>query len=143
MTEIKRSIYIERIRIARGYIDHHYDAPITLEHVSDAAGYSRYHFIRLFRAVYKQTPHQYLVLRRIKRAKELLRSSDMPITDICVQVGFESLGSFSTLFRRMVGLAPGAYRSSARPEPAPAADVSPAFFIPLCFRIEHGIKDDE
>jgi AraC-like DNA-binding protein len=143
MTELKRSIHIERIRIARGYIDHHYDAPITLEHVSEAAGYSRYHFIRLFSAVYNQTPHQYLVRRRINRAKELLRSTDMPITDICVQIGFESLGSFSTLFRRVVGLAPGAYRSSARPEPVTTTEIPPAAFIPLCFRVEHGVKDYE
>src|ERR1043165_7623915 len=73
----------DRMVIARSFIERHYDTPITLEHISSEAGFSPYHFIRLFRAAYRKTPHQYLVQQRIEKAKELLRSSDMPINEIC------------------------------------------------------------
>jgi AraC-like DNA-binding protein len=121
-----------RLRLARAFIDRHYDTPITLEQISREAGFSPYHFIRLFRAAYRRTPHQYLVQRRIDRAKELLGSSSLSIHDICFAVGFESLGSFSTLFRREAGLSPSVYRRSVRPVSQPA-------FIPLCYRFKHGL----
>lgn len=121
-----------RLHLARAFIDHHYDTPITVEQISQEAGFSPYHFIRLFYAAYRRTPHQYLVQQRIERAKELLRTSDMPVSDICFAVGFESLGSFSTLFRREAGLSPSAYRQRARPEAQPA-------FVPLCFRYKQGL----
>src|SRR5450432_1346130 len=91
----------DRLRLARTFIERHYDAPITLERISEEAGFSPYHFIRLFRAAYRQTPHQYVMQQRIEKAKDLLRSSDLSIIDVCYAVGFESLGSFSTLFRRV------------------------------------------
>lgn len=122
----------DRLRLARAFIDRHYDAPITLAQISQEAGFSPYHFIRLFRAAFRQTPHQYLVQRRIDRAKELLGTSDLSVSDICFAVGFESLGSFSTLFRREAGLSPGAYRRSARSTSQPT-------FIPLCYRFKHGL----
>lgn len=125
----------ERLHIARRLIDSRYDTPLTLEHISSEAGFSPYHFIRLFRAVYRQTPHQYLTQQRIEKAKDLLRSTDMPIIDICYTVGFESLGSFSTLFRRIAGLSPSAYRKwSTRRKPTE----KPAY-IPLCHRINRNL----
>jgi AraC-like DNA-binding protein len=125
-----------RLHIARRFIDHNYDTPLTLEHISSEAGFSPYHFIRLFRAAYRQTPHQYLMQQRIEKAKELLRSSDMPINEICYTVGFESLGSFTTLFRRIAGLSPGAYRkwSTRRPANTPT-------HIPLCHRLNRNLPD--
>ncbi len=127
-------LQVDRLRIARSYIDRHYDAPLTLEHISREAGFSPYHFIRLFRAAYRKTPHQYLMQQRIEKAKDLLRSTDMPINEICCTVGFESLGSFSTLFRRIAGLSPGAYRKwSARHKPQPP-------HIPLCYRVKAGLE---
>ncbi len=128
----------DRLRIARAYIDRHFDTPLTLDGVSQEAGFSPYHFIRLFRATYRQTPHQYLIQRRIDRAKELLRTTDRPIHDICFEVGFVSLGSFSTLFRRATGLAPAAYRRSlsaqSRQTPTPP-------HIPLCHRLMLNVQD--
>ena len=123
----------ERLRIARMFIDRNYDSPITVEQISNEAGFSTYHFIRLFHAVYRQTPHQYLMQQRIEKAKDMLRSTALPIIDICYAVGFESLGSFSTLFRREAGLSPSSYRLRASRPAQPT-------FIPLCYRVKHGLS---
>lgn len=132
------NVHKERLRIARRFIDHHYDTRLTVRCVSAEAGFSPYHFIRLFRAAYKQTPHQYLVRRRIEKAKELLCSSTLSVHEICFAVGFESLGSFSTLFRREVGLSPSAYRQRAHERlHTPEARV----YVPLCHRVMRGIED--
>ncbi|HEX2907903.1 MAG TPA: helix-turn-helix transcriptional regulator, partial [Phototrophicaceae bacterium] len=82
----------------------------------------------------KQTPHRYFVGQRIARAKELLRNSDLSITEICAAVGFESLGSFSTLFRKVAGVSPSVYRVSSHPTPTPT-------YIPLCVCVLYGIED--
>lgn len=124
----------EPVRLARRFLDRHYAAPITIEQVSREIALSPYYFIRLFRRIYRQTPHQYLVQRRIDKAKELLRNTDLSITEICAAVGFESLGSFSALFSKSVGISPTAYRSSAQPAQQSA-------YIPLCVCLLHGIDD--
>lgn len=124
----------ESVRLARRLLDRHYDKPITIQQLSREAALSPYHFIRLFRRIYKQTPHQYLVQQRIAKAKELLRTTDLSVTDICAEVGFESLGSFSTLFRKAAGISPSAYRASCNPAFPPA-------YIPLCVCLMHGIDD--
>ena len=124
----------ESVRLARRLLDRHYDTPITIQQLSREAALSPYHLIRLFRRIYKQTPHQYLIQQRIAKAKELLRTTDLPITEICAEVGFESLGSFSALFRKVVGLSPSAYRASCNPAFPPA-------YIPLCVCLLHGLDD--
>lgn len=83
----------EQVRLARHVMDRRYDTPLTIEALSREVALSPYYLIRVFRRAYRQTPHQYLVGRRIARAKELLRNSDLSITEICAAVGFESLGS--------------------------------------------------
>ncbi len=95
-----------RLVLARAFIDEHYDLPLDLEQIAGQASFSRYHFLRLFRGAFDQTPHQYLTQRRIAKAKELLAASDMSVTEVCFAVGFDSLGSFSALFRRHIGHAP-------------------------------------
>jgi AraC-like DNA-binding protein len=100
----------ERLSRARRFIDESYDQPLDLAEISKQACLSRYHFLRLFRDEFETTPHQYLIQRRIERAKELLRSPTPSVTDVCFEVGFQSLGSFSSLFRRCVGHAPVSYR---------------------------------
>ena len=100
----------ERLCRARRFIDECYALPLDLTEISKEACLSRYHFLRLFRDTFQTTPHQYLIHRRIERAKELLRWKDLSVTDVCFEVGFESLGSFSALFRRCVGAAPIIYR---------------------------------
>ena len=125
----------KQVRLARRVLDRNYSAPITIEDLSREVALSPFYLIRAFRHVYKQTPHQYLVGRRIAKAKELLRNSDLSVTDICMEVGFESLGSFSVLFRKVVGLSPSAYRVSCNPTLPPA-------YIPFCICLMHGIEDD-
>ncbi len=124
----------QQIRLARRVLDQRYAAPLTIEALSREVALSPFYLIRAFRRMYKQTPHQYLVQRRIAHAKELLRNSDLSITEICAEVGFESLGSFSTLFRKVAGISPRAYRSSSQPTTTPA-------YIPLCVCLQHGIDD--
>ncbi len=100
-----------RLCRARELIDACFDQPIDLDEIAERAYFSRYHFLRSFRRAFDITPHQYLTRRRIERAKELLSSSDLPVTEICLQVGFQSLGSFSSLFQRHVGHSPNRYRA--------------------------------
>jgi AraC-like DNA-binding protein len=124
----------KQVRLARLLLDRNYDTPMTIADLSREVALSPYYLIRAFRQVYRQTPHQYLVGQRIAKAKELLRNSDISVTEICFTVGFESLGSFSTLFRKAAGLSPSAYRSSSQPTPNTA-------YIPLCVCLLHGIED--
>src|SRR4051794_35755507 len=105
---------LQRLSRARDFIDHCYDHPLSLEQISEKACFSRYHFLRLFRQAFNQTPHQYLIERRIEKAKELLSADELRVTDVCFEVGFQSLGSFSSLFHKCVGHAPNAYRERAR-----------------------------
>ncbi|MDX2137345.1 MAG: helix-turn-helix transcriptional regulator [Chloroflexota bacterium] len=125
----------DSVHVARRFIDRHYDTPITIQQMSDQAALSPYHFIRVFQRAYRQTPHQYLMHQRIAKAKALLRTTDLPVTEICIAIGFESLGSFSTLFRKVVGISPSAYRASAPPPTKPA-------YIPLCACLLHDIDDN-
>ena len=96
------------------FIDRHYARPLTVAALARRARLSRFHFIRAFRAATGLTPHQYLRERRLDRARHLLATTTMPVTEICRTVGFTSLGSFSTLFRRATGRSPAAYRASER-----------------------------
>ena len=79
------------------------------------AGLSPFRFIRLFRAVFGTTPHQYRIDTRLARARELLMTTDRPVTEVCLDVGFTSLGSFSSLFAKRVGAPPSDYRRRMRP----------------------------
>jgi AraC-like DNA-binding protein len=105
---------LKRLGRAREFIDHCYDHPLSLDQISEKACFSRYHFLRLFRQAFNQTPHQYLIERRIEKAKELLKGDGLRVTDVCFEVGFQSLGSFSSLFQKRVGHPPITYREKAR-----------------------------
>lgn len=94
-------------------IDRDYAEALNLDVLAREAGYSKYHFARAFAAAYGETPRAYLARRRVERAKSLLRAANLSVTEICLIVGFESLGSFSALFRRLVGQTPSAYRAAA------------------------------
>jgi AraC-like DNA-binding protein len=91
---------LRQLRMAKDAMDRDWAEPIDMEAVAAHAGYSRYHFVRVFRAVYGQTPGQYLSRRRIERAENLLRTADLSVTEICALVGFTSLGSFSSSFKK-------------------------------------------
>ena len=124
-----------RLALARAFIDEHYDLPLDLEQIAGQASFSRYHFLRLFRGAFDQTPHQYLTERRIAKAKELLSSSELSVTEVCFAVGFDSLGSFSALFHRHVGHAPSLYRARVF-----SGWRSPYQDIPLCFVTMFGLR---
>src|SRR6266850_2247529 len=83
----------QRLVRARKFIDQCYYLPLDLHQISSEACLSRFHFLRLFRRAFNKTPHQYLTQRRIEKAKELLSSSGLTVTDVCFEVGFESLGT--------------------------------------------------
>jgi AraC-like DNA-binding protein len=111
---------LERIR---EFIDLHYAQPLTIDRLASRSGLSAFHFIRRFRAAFGETPHRYLRQRRLDRAKELLVTTPLPVTEICDQIGFRSLGSFSSLFRRQTGETPAEYRAKRRKN----------IYIPGCF----------
>src|SRR5580692_7660652 len=100
---------------ARDLADARYAEPLMVADMARAAGLSPAYFSRQFKRTFGESPHQYLLTRRLERAASLLRSSDWPIADICFAVGAQSLGSFTTSFRRMFGRSPLSYRSSYPP----------------------------
>ena len=97
MPDVQR---LAHLRDAKDLMDRDYAEPLDLEAIAQTAGYSRFHFIRAFRDAYGQTPRDYLSARRVERARELLRNADLTVTEVCLLVGFSSLGSFSTRFRK-------------------------------------------
>jgi AraC-like DNA-binding protein len=101
------------LRRAHDLIDRDYAEELDLDALAREAGYSKYHFARTFAEAYGETPRAYLTRRRVERAKSLLRTANLSITEVCFLVGFESLGSFSSLFRRLVGHSPSGYRASS------------------------------
>jgi AraC-like DNA-binding protein len=100
---------------AKDLADARYAEPLSVADLARAAGLSPAHFSREFRRTFGEAPHQYLVTRRLERAAALLRNTDQSVTDICLAVGLDGLGSFITSFRRMYGVAPVAYRASFPP----------------------------
>lgn len=98
---------------AKDLADARYAEPLTVADLASAAGLSPAHFSREFRRTFGESPHQYLLTRRIERAAALLRNTDRPVIEICYAVGLSSVGSFTTSFRRMLGVTPLAYRQAA------------------------------
>jgi AraC-like DNA-binding protein len=108
-----------RLLRARDAMDRAYAEPLDVRAVASVAHVSEAHFIRTFRAVFGETPHRYLQRRRVERSMFLLRETDRSVTDICLDVGFTSLGTFSRTFREIVGEAPSTYRLGHGPIVAP------------------------
>ena len=100
----------QRLYRSKEFIDDCYNEPIDLNAIAREAFFSPYHFLRLFKKVYNKTPHQYLTERRIDKAKELLKKSDSSVTEVCFDVGFQSLGSFSSLFSKHAGISPAEFK---------------------------------
>lgn len=136
-SSIKAPDVFERLNRARKFIDVCYDLPLNLEEISSQACFSRYHFLRLFRQAFDKTPHQYLVERRIEKAKELLRGPHLSVTDVCFEVGFQSLGSFSSLFHKTVGHPPITYREQARKSESARRQV------PGCFLVMYKLENSQ
>ena len=106
---------------ARDRMDRHYAEPLDIPALAAVAGCSEAHFIRTFRAVFGETPHRYLQRRRVERAMALLRGN-RSVTDVCFEVGFNSLGTFSRTFAAIVGVSPSIYQKR-----------SPTAAVPTCF----------
>jgi AraC-like DNA-binding protein len=110
---------------AKDLADARYREPIGVEQMAQAAGLSRAHFSREFRAAFGESPHTYLLTRRMERAAALLRTTDRSVADVCFSVGLQSVGSFTTSFKRTYGVTPTAYRASFPPAAASA-------MVPAC-----------
>jgi AraC-like DNA-binding protein len=100
---------------AKDLADARYAEPLTVEDLARAAGLSRAHFSREFRRAFGESPHAYLLTRRLERSAALLRMTDRSVADICFSVGLRSLGSFTTSFTRMFAMTPTAYRAAFPP----------------------------
>ena len=110
---------------AKDLADARYSEPLDVDDLARAAGLSRAHFSREFRRAFGETPHGYLLTRRLERAAALLRTTDHSVAEICLAVGWQSVGSFTTSFTRTYGKSPTAYRASYPPAAAYA-------MIPAC-----------
>jgi AraC-like DNA-binding protein len=124
---------LQYLRRARDYMDRHFDEPLDLDQLASVAGVSKYHLVRSFEATYDETPMRYLTRRRIERAQDLLRHANLTVTEICMLVGFSSMGSFSARFKEVVGETPTAYRDRW------AATGGP--HIPGCYVFMRGVVD--
>jgi AraC-like DNA-binding protein len=100
---------------AKDLADSRYFEPLSVAALAAAAGLSPAHFSREFRRAFGESPHHYLLTRRLERAAALLRNTDRLVADICLMAGFTSVGSFTTTFGRTFGLSPTAYRSAYPP----------------------------
>ena len=100
---------------AKDLVDARYREPLEVTRLAQAAHLSPWHFSREFRRAFGQSPHQYLLMRRLERAAALLRNTDRSVSDVCLAVGLRSIGSFTTTFGRTFGMSPTAYRAAHPP----------------------------
>ncbi|HEY5852868.1 MAG TPA: AraC family transcriptional regulator [Aldersonia sp.] len=122
---------LPQLRRARDLADRCFAEPLDLDALAASAHMSKYHFVREFAATYGETPGRYLTRRRIERAQDLLRSANLTVSEICMLVGFSSVGSFSSRFRELVGVSPTRYRDRWAMTGGPR--------IPGCFLFMRGI----
>jgi transcriptional regulator GlxA family with amidase domain len=133
---VAREVPVEllaHLRRARDHMDRHYQNTLDLDQLATVAGVSKYHFIRSFEATYDETPMRYLTRRRIERAQDLLRTANLTVTEVCMIVGFASLGSFSSKFAQLVGESPTAYRNRWAARGGP--------HMPGCYLFMRGVFD--
>ena len=128
-----------RIVQAKLYIDQHFQEHINLEMVSEEAAFSKFHFIRLFKKIYQKTPHQYLREVRLDQARQLMTQGQLDVESICLKVGFESVGSFSSLFKRKFGSPPAFYAGKLQDQLRQTRQ-KPLSYVPGCFAAAKGWK---
>lgn len=121
------------LRAARDHADRNFADPLDLEALAAVARLSKYHFHRLFTATYGMSPRAYLSERRIERAQDLLRATNLSVTEVCHAVGFSSLGSFSSRFREIVGESPSEFQARYAAVGAPR--------IPGCYVFMWGLAE--
>jgi AraC-like DNA-binding protein len=120
---------------SREFIAENFSQKVTLGTAADVACMSQYHYHKLFSRAFKETPHEFMTRMRIEAAKKMLRESGTSVSEICLDVGYESLGSFSTLFARREGVPPSAFRRVFSMPQAWSYKV-----IPACFIRNYGLK---
>lgn len=139
VTEVEQypKIYLyKRIVQAKLFIDNHFSEKIDLNNIAGEAYFSKFHFIRLFKKIYGKTPHHYLSSVRIDKAKVLL-TKKLSVSEVCFSVGFDSVTSFTGLFKKAVGRTPSAFQQLHH-ERLSKISTSPLCFIPNCFAESHG-----
>jgi AraC-like DNA-binding protein len=124
---------LPHLRRARDHIDRHYQMSLDLDQLARVARVSKYHFAHSFAAAYGEAPIRYLTRRRIERAQDLLRAANLTVTEVCMLVGFSSLGSFSSRFAQLVGESPTAYRDRWAARGGP--------HMPGCYLFMRGVLD--
>ncbi len=128
-----------RLCRSRDFLAASIEQPVRLEDAAGVACLSPFHFHRMFARAFGETPHEFLRRQRIDRAKQLLARDHLPVTEVCFSVGYESLGSFSTLFRSFVGQSPAQYRRAIRRIfPVPALAIYR--FVPACYLMDFGAR---
>jgi AraC-like DNA-binding protein len=131
------AIYLyRRVVQAKLFIDSNYHSHINLDNIAGEAYFSKFHFIRIFRNVYGKTPHQYLISVRIEKAKLLLQSGS-PVAKVCFGVGFDSISSFTGLFKKVARVVPSVYQRQAM-EVKASMESAPLRFVPGCFAESNG-----
>ncbi len=134
-------IYLyRRIVQAKLFIDRNYADAIDLDNISDEAYFSKFHFIRLFKKAYGKTPHQYLTSVRLEKAKLLLQDQK-PVSDVCFEVGFSSISSFTGLFKKVVGQTPSEYSLEQKLRQK-SMQQKPLGYIPGCWAEMKGWKEN-
>ncbi|HEV3200124.1 MAG TPA: AraC family transcriptional regulator [Bryobacteraceae bacterium] len=128
-----------RLYRSREFLANHFDRRLRLSEAAGQACLSPFHYHRMFVRAFGETPHEFLTRRRMDRAKELLARDECPVTEVCLAVGYESLGSFSSLFRSAVGRSPLEYRKALR-RVFPVPNIAPHRFIPACFLVSFGSR---
>jgi AraC-like DNA-binding protein len=136
-TEQYPKVYLyRRIVQAKLFIDKNYADKIDLKDISDEAYFSKFHFTRLFKEIYGKTPHQYLTTVRIEKATQLLQTNKS-VSEVSFLVGFDSLTSFSGLFKRIVGVPPTIYLMQHQKMKTEISK-TPLAFVPSCYAYQHG-----
>ena len=126
---------VRHLMRAKDLVDVRYFEPLTVQDLARAASMSRAHFSQEFRRAFGESPHSYLLTRRLERAAALLRMTDRSVADVCMDVGLESVGSFTTSFTRTFGMSPTAYRAAF--PPAAASALVPACVVKAYARPQH------
>lgn len=125
-----------RVVQAKLFIDAHFREKINLDEIAEEASFSRFHFIRLFRQAYGDTPHQYMMSLRMREAEKLMENPDLRIQDICFEIGFESVGTFTTQFTRIYGTSPGTKQKEIQ-EKKRVTSEEPLRTVPNCFATKY------
>ncbi len=135
MEDYSKIYLYRRIVQAKLYIDKHFDEEIDLDNIAGEAYFSKFHFIKLFKSIYQKTPHQYLMIVRLEKAKTLLKEGVIA-SQVCYAVGFDSIPSFTNLFKSRTGTSPAVYQQQQEKLRLDMVHL-PHKYIPNCFIINN------